>query len=264
MEAVLLQYSSADQPISPYKSHIRTTTQKKGTNVTMNRSLISRPSENFGSLNIPHHHHHGIIQTPPPHPPRLFQSYPPFSVQQQPPLLPLPISKPQNFNSSHGVRGLSCPPPTNRKLNNNNRTRDSSTLLKPRKSKPQAATTSSPRKEEKLKPASVSPPKEGGTVLISSAAKPLGPDPKYLPMNVSKILTTATTTNINTFSSLKAVVKNEEVEFSGSMAFTISPPPPSSLPLPTFSLRPKLSCNAQAAGVDAGATDDLRRILRLR
>ncbi|KDO84906.1 hypothetical protein CISIN_1g035434mg [Citrus sinensis] len=32
-----------------------------------------------------------------------------------------------------------------------------------------------------------------------------------------------------------------------------------------FALRPKLiSCNAEAAGVDAGATDNLRRLLRLR
>ncbi|KAL1533353.1 hypothetical protein AAHA92_33246 [Salvia divinorum] len=47
--------------------------------------------------------------------------------------------------------------------------------------------------------------------------------------------------------------------FSGSAVFS---PPPSSLPLPTFTMRPKLSC--QAAGVDAGATDGLRRLLRLR
>ncbi|KAF5771507.1 hypothetical protein HanXRQr2_Chr13g0565741 [Helianthus annuus] len=51
-----------------------------------------------------------------------------------------------------------------------------------------------------------------------------------------------------------------------SVVFTPSPPP-SSLPLPTFSLRPKLGCKAQAAavgfGVDAGATDSLRRLLRL-
>ncbi|XP_057794866.1 uncharacterized protein LOC131011107 [Salvia miltiorrhiza] len=61
-----------------------------------------------------------------------------------------------------------------------------------------------------------------------------------------------------------AVVVGDQVDmFSGSAVFTISPPP-SSLPLPTFSLRPKLSCKAEAAaGVDAGATDDLRRLLRL-
>ncbi|KAF3622166.1 hypothetical protein FXO38_31428 [Capsicum annuum] len=52
---------------------------------------------------------------------------------------------------------------------------------------------------------------------------------------------------------------------NSSVMFTTVSPPPSSLPLPTFSLRPKLSCNAEAsAGVDAGATDNLRRLLRLR
>lgn len=241
---------------------MRTTTpQKKGTK--MNRSLISRPSENFGWLNT----HHGLIQTPhpPPPPPQVFQSYPPFTVrQQQPPLLPLPISKPQKFNnSSNGIcRGLSCPtPPTNKTLLNNNNSRNRDSSLTPRKSKPK--TTTSPRKkEENLKPvntvakvvpvSSSLPPK-----VISSGNKPLCPDPKNLPVN---------NTNNNTFSSsFKAVVKDEKVvvEYSGSAAFTISPPPPSSLPLPTFSLRPKLCCNTQAAGVDAGATDDLRRLLRL-
>ncbi|GFP86350.1 hypothetical protein PHJA_000778800 [Phtheirospermum japonicum] len=56
---------------------------------------------------------------------------------------------------------------------------------------------------------------------------------------------------------------NNQVDlFSGPTTFTISPPP-SSMPLPTFSLRPKLSCRA-AVGIDAGATDDLWRLLRLR
>lgn len=63
--------------------------------------------------------------------------------------------------------------------------------------------------------------------------------------------------------SLRSVVEQLDI-FSGSAVFTISPPP-SSLPLPSFSMRPKLSCKAEAAaGVDAGATDDLRRLLRLR
>lgn len=63
--------------------------------------------------------------------------------------------------------------------------------------------------------------------------------------------------------SLRSVVEQLDI-FSGSAVFTVSPPP-SSLPLPTFSMRPKLSCMAEvAAGVDAGATDDLRRLLRLR
>lgn len=52
----------------------------------------------------------------------------------------------------------------------------------------------------------------------------------------------------------------------GGEEFSLISPPPSSLPLPKFAMRPKLiSCNAEAVGVgvDAGATDSLRRILRL-
>ncbi|KAK1321089.1 hypothetical protein QJS10_CPA03g02271 [Acorus calamus] len=51
-------------------------------------------------------------------------------------------------------------------------------------------------------------------------------------------------------------------EFSGSV-FLVSPPP-SSLPLPRFSLKPKVRCASEAVGgVDAGATDGLRRLLRM-
>ncbi|KAG8389863.1 hypothetical protein BUALT_Bualt01G0023000 [Buddleja alternifolia] len=48
---------------------------------------------------------------------------------------------------------------------------------------------------------------------------------------------------------------------TGSAVFTTISPPPSSLPLPSFCLRPKLmiSCNAKAAGVDTGATNNLRQ-----
>ncbi|KAK7310975.1 hypothetical protein RJT34_08800 [Clitoria ternatea] len=77
-----------------------------------------------------------------------------------------------------------------------------------------------------------------------------GPDPKHLPKHVPVGLTS------------KVVVQEKE-----DMVFNLAPPP-SSLPLPKFSLRPKLSCNAEAAGdgggVDAGATNNLRRLLRLR
>lgn len=50
--------------------------------------------------------------------------------------------------------------------------------------------------------------------------------------------------------------------FSDDSVFNLSPPP-SSLPLPKFSVRSKLSCNAETTGVDTGATDNLRRLLRL-
>ncbi|MCD7457260.1 hypothetical protein HAX54_034649 [Datura stramonium] len=71
--------------------------------------------------------------------------------------------------------------------------------------------------------------------------------------------------NRNQLSLLHTNSLKESDKFSSSVVFTTVSPPPSSLPLPTFSLRPKLSCNAEAsAGVDAGATDNLRRLLRLR
>ncbi|KAK4390812.1 hypothetical protein Sango_2144500 [Sesamum angolense] len=102
-----------------------------------------------------------------------------------------------------------------------------------------------------------------------------GPDPRELAKDVRKVLPLISSSsgnvypskngnncisNANSLSSAKGV---EDHMFSGSVVFTISPPP-SSLPLPTFSLRPKLSCKAEAAGIDTGATDNLRRLLRIQ
>ncbi|PSS31242.1 hypothetical protein CEY00_Acc04538 [Actinidia chinensis var. chinensis] len=78
------------------------------------------------------------------------------------------------------------------------------------------------------------------------SASSLGPDPK----DVSRVL-----------SSAELYGNYGDLESSG--VFTLSPPP-SSLPLPTFSLKPKLSCKAEVAGIDAGVTDNLRRILPRR
>ncbi|CDP21605.1 unnamed protein product [Coffea canephora] len=245
MEAILLHSSPDHQQLSPYKSHIKDTTPKRGTN---RPPFISRQiSENFAPIiNL---QDTGLFQHPPPFHHHLSYSYPPFSFQRrQPPLLPLPISattKPNNTTNTTTqaplARGLSCPP-TSRKANNKNvRTRDSS--LTPKKSK------TIHKKEQNL--------------------KPLGPDPQNLPKSVPKILTSLSgditaisVSSTNEFSSFDAL-KDQVDQFSGSVAFSAISPPPSSLPLPTFSLRPKLSCNAEAAGIDAGATDNLRRLLRL-
>ncbi|KAL3505417.1 hypothetical protein ACH5RR_035258 [Cinchona calisaya] len=243
MDAILFHSSSpADhQPVlSPYKSHVKTTppNSKRGTNRPPS-SIARQISDNFAPLL---NFHNGFLQAPPPPPyHHLSLSYPPFSVQSQPPLLPLPIS------TKPIMRGLSCPPTNNRKTNNVNNIRISpkSSSLTPKKTKKTIS-----KKDVNL--------------------KPLGPDPKYLPNNVPKISSFLSSNYNNTIDDVRSVdgIKDDEVvvgnQFSGSVAFTISPPPPSSLPLPTFSLRPKLSCNAQAAaGVDAGATDNLRRLLRL-
>lgn len=98
--------------------------------------------------------------------------------------------------------------------------------LTPKKSKP--------KKREETK-------KRSGTQSTTDFLmdNPWGPDPKNLPVVIG--------------------IGNMDV-FSESV-FNLAPPP-SSLPLPKFSLRSKLSCNTEA--VDDGATNNLRRLLRLR
>ncbi|MCH87878.1 hypothetical protein A2U01_0008759 [Trifolium medium] len=100
-----------------------------------------------------------------------------------------------------------------------------------------------PKKREETK-------KKSGTISVSDFLmdNPWGPDPKDLPKN------------------LPVVIGNMDV-FSESV-FNLAPPP-SSLPLPKFFLRSKLSCNTEAAAaagsfVDDGATNNLRRLLHLR
>ncbi|KAL8466798.1 hypothetical protein ACS0TY_035742 [Phlomoides rotata] len=56
----------------------------------------------------------------------------------------------------------------------------------------------------------------------------------------------------------RSSVGDSDVMFHGTFLLPTISPPPSSLPVPTFALRPK------PKGVDTGATDDLRRLLRLR
>lgn len=226
MEASLL-HSSLDQSISPYK-HIRNPTKNKNGSL-----MISRPFEKFPPSKLtPATIHDGVLHAPPP---SLSFSYPP-SISLQPPLLPLPISKPYSNNSRGRVASY---PPINRKMNN--RGRDQS--LTPKKSKKIANTTRGDVK---------STVSSSECLLIESTNR-LGPDPKDLPKDISRVL-----------SSSSPVGNNFDLEeFSGGSVFTLSPPP-SSLPLPTFSLRPRQSCNTEPAGIDAGATDNLRRLLRIR
>ncbi|XP_058780787.1 uncharacterized protein LOC131654881 [Vicia villosa] len=91
--------------------------------------------------------------------------------------------------------------------------------------------------------------KRSGTVPEILMVNPWGPDPKDLPKNLPVVIG----------------VGNMDV-FSESV-FNLAPPP-SSLPLPKFFMRSKLGCNTEAAVaggfVDDGATNNLRRLLRLR
>jgi|UniRef100_A0A2N9FQW5 hypothetical protein len=228
MEAVLVPYSSPDQSISPYnnkyKQQIRTPSKKSS------RAFLSKPSESLSPTII----HGGLLHHYPPPTFRSF-SYPPsYQQQQQPPLLPLP--NPMAMTQHH-----SLPSRTPRKPN---RPRDQS--LTPKKSK--TTKREDPKQDLKTKTHAIS------ECLIIASTKRLGPDPNDLPKDVCGFLSS---------SSSKVVVGAEEFEkFSGAV-FSLAPPP-SSLPLPKFSLRPKLSCKVEAsAGIDAGATDNLRRLLRL-
>lgn len=242
MEAIFAQSSAADhQSISSYKQ-FRNQPKKNP------RGLVSRSTENLApTSNIIH----GGLLFAPPH--SVSSSYPPpsFSVlfpqsHSQPPLLPLPVSRPYNSFSSSRT-------PSTRKTN---RTRDQS--LTPKKSK-QPIRKEEPRQD--LKPADAAPVSAKSFIVASTV--PLGPDPNDLPKDVSKVLSTSPPSSLRAgnMNCIGVSVKDLEI-FSGS-PFTLSPHP-SSLPLPKFPIRPKLSCTAEAAGIDAGATDNLRRLLRLR
>ncbi|KAL6978187.1 hypothetical protein U1Q18_042779 [Sarracenia purpurea var. burkii] len=209
MEAFKL-HTPRDQSLSPY----------------IHRSHISRPSENFAPAN----RRGGILFSDPPS-----DNFRLPSQHKQPPLLPLPVSQPNNNSRS---RGFSCPP-IDRQINR--RTSDQS--LTPTKPKPLIT----PRKGYlKSKIATLST-----DCSITESAKPKSPDQK----DVSRVLASSSSSSDGNYSDLE--------KFSGSIVFTLSPPP-SSLPLPTFTLRPKLSCKVETVGIDAGATDNLRRLLRLR
>lgn len=238
-------------------------------NFGANRALFSHPSDNLllaTFLAGGHCGGGGLLSMPPSH---ISHSYPPAVYlphnRQQPPLLPLPIPMPlnhQNMNisrtnsTSHNNIRLSSP-----RINKSvkNRVRDHS--LTPKKSKNQKKDLK--KEEGDLLPPPTTEKKETPKAkkcsTEASVNQMMGPDPKDLP---KAVLSRVFSSSPNDFCDIVSVDK-----FSGSVVFTPSPPP-SSLPLPTFSLRPKLSCKAEAAAaapsVDAGATDSLRRLLRLR
>lgn len=190
----------------------------------MTRAYSTLPSEMIASKDI----HGGLLKRPPA---VLSFSYPPTASRlahtqyRQPPLLPLPISSPPTTGKANRARDHSL-----------------STTPKKSKSKPQ------PRVSKSM----------SGSLIVTSTNR-LGPEPNDIPKDVSKVLSSSSSTG----KSICCIVDEGDLDkFSGSV-FSLAPPP-SSLPLPRFSVRPKLSCNAQVSGIDAGATDNLCRLLRLR
>ncbi|KAL4575469.1 hypothetical protein LXL04_022313 [Taraxacum kok-saghyz] len=274
MEAVMMN-SSGD-----YKHRIGTPNRSFGNN----RALVSYPSDNqllTSFLAAGYYGGGGLMSIPPS---SLSHSYPPALTvfggrqnlqhhRQQPPLLPLPIPVPlkhHNMNiartNSASINNIRLSSP---RINKNVKSRGRDHSLTPKKSKNQKKDIKReegegegdllPPATAEKKVAQAPPVKKCSTK--SSINEITGPDPKDLPKNaISRVFSSSLKNSCD-------VVSLPADKFSGSVVFTPSPPP-SSLPLPTFSLRPKLSCKAEAAaagsGVDAGATDSLRRLLRLR
>ncbi|XP_073128105.1 uncharacterized protein [Henckelia pumila] len=104
--------------------------------------------------------------------------------------------------------------------------------------------------------------KTGNNYIIRTRDSPKRPNSSR---KENKIISISTTTTPLGGNLTNTVAKASPLASPGSVVFAISPPP-SSLPLPRFSLRPKLCCKVEAAGIDTdtGATDHLRRLLRLR
>lgn len=228
-------YRTEQSIVAPNQKIKSKTPKKNGSGAFVSKSLPSSlsSSENFEI--------YGGILYPPSLSLPVFNNHHYRQNQQQPPLLPLPIPaiqqiQQQPLRSLSLGQGLSL---SNAPIPRRNRIRDAS--LTPKKSK-QA-------KREEVKRDLKSASRSISELLNVSSGNRLGPDPNDLPKEIQLpvVITADASRNFDAFS-----------------VFNLSPPP-SSLPLPKFSLmRPKFACNAEAAGVDTGATDNLRRILRLR
>lgn len=269
MEAVAASYARDHQPISPctqikempkrnhYHSHHSFTAKSSPMSTVHNGGgggghvlLFTCPPPPSRSLSF---------SCPPPSSPLIsnplsFNNAPPHHHQGQPPLLPLP--KPYS--------SLSLPPPNSNMKTNKPKSSSSLTPKKSSQKHPKRQDHNNKKKDPKNPVKSPSTPRSDNSsaddgVAIMGSTCSMGPDPDKLPRDVF-----VSKGSLRGDVDFRSLVLGDLEKFSGSVMYAISPPP-SSLPLPKFSLlRPKqLSCNAEAAGVDDGATDDLRRILRL-
>lgn len=260
MEAVLLQSSNTDN----HHHHHHQSIALNRNRYIQNPNIISRSSENFSPY--PNIHGGGGGGGATFHSVPSYYSSVPIINQKQPPLLPLPIitKKPyaslplipirpnNNYNNKPNLLPVSSSPI--RKNNN----RSSSTRDQPdhnlysSKKKSKSSSVISPKKQ--MLPITV---KGGGDVNFMISSIRLGPEPCDIPKQVSKVMKQQ--------QPMAVKVMDIDEEFTG-LIFALAPPP-SSLPLPKFSMRPRLSCNAEAVGcggIDNGATDNLCRMLRLR
>nr|GEY19351.1 hypothetical protein [Tanacetum cinerariifolium] len=193
-----------------------------------NRNLYSYASDNvlLASFLASNHLSGGGLLSPPPA--SLYHSYPP--------LLPLPLINHQNMILSR----------TNSNFNNNTNNNISLSATRINKNK----NVKNRGRDHSVTPKKSKNPKKD--------LKKEEPEPKYVAKDV---VTRVSNESNNDFCDDVVPVD----KFSGSIVFTPSPPP-SSLPLPTFLLRPKVSCHAKVAahGFDTRATDGLQRLLRIQ
>ncbi|KAE8720697.1 putative TFIIB zinc-binding protein [Hibiscus syriacus] len=230
MDAIFMS-SSAEKSVSPNKNNVLR-------RYSSGANFISKQNGNLlHNTSIIHGGGGGLLFAPPP---SLSFSYNPsapplnplfYQNYQQPPLLPLPVpNKPPHTSLPSRTRSLSSSPPNVK----NNKHKD------PKRSKSKQLTGKSVEEPNKLQPKPTVAKKTQALnkPFAMASAKASGSVPNDTP-KVGK-----------------------DLDSLSSSIFMLSPPP-SSLPLPSFWLRPKLSCNAEAASVDDGATDNLRRFLRL-
>ncbi|KAI4339939.1 hypothetical protein MLD38_024822 [Melastoma candidum] len=169
-----------------------------------------------------------------------------YHTQQPPPLLPL-LPLPLSRSYSSNIKAISYPPPANSK-----------TTRKPNKSPSSSSSSSSssfllassPLTPKKSSPKPKPHPKKDQKNTPKPTATPRQ-DPSELPRDGFK-------------GSLNPGNQAAGSELSGPSIFILAPPP-SSLPLPSFALRPKFGCNAEAAASSSGipVKDTLRRIQRI-
>lgn len=210
---------------------------------SVSQLLLLNPSNNMTVAPAPASFRFGSI-------PATYTSLPPIPLHHQPPLLPLPM---KSATMPSSTKKFTTPPSAI--------SRSSSTSARQSNQKRK-------KKLQQLPKPSASPKKEAaaGTAKIEEAPKPMESNPTIMAAVKKEEEEEEETEEEFLFGSATASKETESSVYSLS-------PPPSSLPLPRLLLM-KLrrsarvepvasSCIAEArAGVDAGATDDLRKLLR--
>lgn len=221
-------------------------------NKNPNRKASSFPPSNFQA---------GILPSPPPY---FSFSSPPFSSSKHDPLpLPIPFhfTKNSKIITNPLVRGISCPPHINSRTNRN---KVPNSNLTPKIPKSLSTTFKNLKQTDKSSQRFACMDDVMGVNHVVSNTK--SHDIIHEVQARSK-KTPCISKGYQKDSFFSSDLSPSPMEgklggFYGSTVSTISPPP-SSLPLPSFSMRPKLRCNEKVADFDSGATNDLRRLLRL-